>query len=166
MKVPEVSRRNLKEIERVKIEDFWKQFIQERGLDEDATYISSFHFEMSEYLANELLRLVLIGQKKATASSMLAYVIDGEAIPKVGDFSIVTDWRGNPRCVIETTNVRILPYKDITYDICKLEGEDDNLESWRNGHQTFFESEGKELGYIFSEDMLVVFEEFEVAYQR
>lgn len=48
-----------------------------------------------------------------------------------GSYSIVTDWEGVPKCVIETTNVRILPFKDITYDICKLEGEDDSLESWR-----------------------------------
>ena len=71
-----------------------------------------------------------------------------------------------PKCVIETTNVRILPFKDITYDICRLEGEDDSLESWRKGYISFFKEEGKELGYEFSEEMPVVFEEFEVVYQR
>lgn len=71
-----------------------------------------------------------------------------------------------PKGVIETTNVRILPFKDITYDICRLEGEDDSLESWRRGHISFFKEEGKELGYKFSEEMPVVFEEFEVVYQR
>ncbi|MGN0403445.1 MAG: ASCH domain-containing protein [Acetatifactor sp.] len=59
-------------------------------------------------------------------------------------------------------NVRILPYKDITFDIAKLEGEDDTLESWRNNHEVFFREEGKELGYEFTEDMEVIFEEFEV----
>ena len=71
-----------------------------------------------------------------------------------------------PKCVIETTNVRILPFKDITYDICRLEGEDDSLESWRKGHISFFKEEGKKSGYEFSEEMPVVFEEFEVVYQR
>lgn len=72
----------------------------------------------------------------------------------------------DPKCVIETTNVRILPFKDVTYDICKLEGEDDSLESWRKGHISFFKEEGKKSGYEFSEEMPVVFEEFEVVYQR
>ena len=67
--------------------------------------------------------------------------------------SIVTDWEGIPKCVIETTNVMIIPFKEITFDICKLEGEDDNLESWREGHINFFSREGKELGYTFTEDM-------------
>ena len=87
-------------------------------------------------------------------------------MPEKGSYSIVTDWEGVPKCVIETTNVRILPFKDVTYDICKLEGEDDSLESWRKGHISFFKEEGKKSGYEFSEEMPVVFEEFEVVYQR
>ena len=51
-------------------------------------------------------------------------------------------------------------------NIVKLEGEDDSLESWQKSHKRFFEEEGKELGYEFSEDMLVIFEEFEVVYKN
>lgn len=50
----------------------------------------------------------------------------------------------------------------MTYEIARLEGEDDTLESWQKTHQQFFTEEGKELGYIFSENMPVVFEEFKV----
>ncbi|HEX3023160.1 MAG TPA: ASCH domain-containing protein [Lachnospiraceae bacterium] len=149
----------------MRINEFWQEFIQYTGIDKDTKYLESFHFELTEKLANELLHLVLIGQKKATASSLPGYEIEGNRIPQAGDYSIVTDWEGNPRCVIRTTNVRIIPFRDITYDICKLEGEDDTLESWRKGHINFFEADGKELGYTFSEDMPVVFEEFEVVYQ-
>ena len=67
-------------------------------------------------------------------------------MPKVGDYSIVTDWDGNPKCVIETTAVQIMTYSEMTFDICKREGEDDNLESWKQGHQKFFTEEGKERG--------------------
>lgn len=102
--------------------------------------------------------------KKATSSSLLAYQVVGDRIPQLGDLSIVTDWQGIPKCVIETTNVMIIPFKDITFDICKLEGEDDNLESWRKGHINFFSREGKELGYTFTEDMPVVFENFKMIF--
>ncbi|WP_273324222.1 ASCH domain-containing protein [Vallitalea guaymasensis] len=108
---------------------------------------------------------MLIGQKQATASSLWGYEIEGEHVPEVGDLSIVTDWEGVPRCVIETTQVTIIPFSDITYDICKREGEDDTLESWREGHIRFFNKEGKELGYEFKDDMPVIFEDFEVVYQ-
>ena len=120
--------------------------------------MSCFHFELSEYWANELLRLVLIGQKKATSSSLWGYEIEGEKIPQEGDCNIVTDWEGNPRCVIQTTKVSIIPFKEMTYEICRLEGEDENLETWRKGHLSFFQKEGKDLGYTFSEEMPVIFE--------
>ena len=124
--------------------------------------LEKWHFELTEGACNNLLDLVLKGQKKATASSVLGYQIEGEEIPKEGNLSVITDWDGNPRCVIKTTRVRIIPYKDITFDIAKLEGEDDTLESWRKNHEKFFTEEGKDLGYKFSEEMEVIFEEFEV----
>ena len=124
--------------------------------------LEKWHFEITEKSCNHLLELVLIGKKRATSSSLEGYQIEGEEIPKVGDMSVITDWDGNPRCVIKTTSVRIIPYKDITFDIAKLEGEDDNLDSWRENHEKFFTEEGKEVGYEFSKDMDVVFEEFEV----
>lgn len=124
--------------------------------------LEKWHFELTEGACNYLLDLVLKGQKRATASSVLGYQIEGEEIPQEGKLSVITDWEGNPRCVVRTTRVRIIPYKDITFDIAKLEGEDDSLESWRKNHREFFIEEGKELGYQFSEDMEVIFEEFEV----
>ena len=124
--------------------------------------LEKWHFELTEGACNYLLDLVLKGQKKATASSVLGYEIEGEEIPKEGNLSVITDWDGNPRCVIKTTRVRIIPYKDMTFDIAKLEGEDDTLESWRKNHEKFFTEEGKDLGYKFSEEMEVIFEEFEV----
>lgn len=124
--------------------------------------LEKWHFELTEGACNYLLNLVLKGQKRATASSVLGYQIEGEEIPQEGNLSVITDWEGNPRCVVRTTRVQIIPYKDITFDIAKLEGEDDSLESWRKNHREFFIEEGKELGYQFSEDMEVIFEEFEV----
>jgi len=123
--------------------------------------LEKWHFELTENACNYLLDLVLKGIKLATSSSYDGYEED-EEMPKVGDLSVITDWDGNPRCVIRTTNIRIIPFKDITYDIAKLEGENENLESWRKTHEKFFKAEGEEFGYTFSDDMKVLFEEFEV----
>lgn len=148
------------------IDQFWHDFLIATKQDPSTPYIETFHFELTEKLANELLELVLIGQKQATASSLYAYSQEGSRMPQIGDYYIVTDWHGLPHCVIETTAVTVLPFKDITYDICKREGEDDNLESWQRGHRTFFINEGKALGYQFTEDMPVVFEDFKVVYKK
>jgi uncharacterized protein YhfF len=111
-----------------------------------------------------LLELVLAGRKKATASSLYYFEKSGVKLPEPGDLSIVTDWNGTPRCVIETTEVQILPFQDVTFELCKWEGEDDNLESWQLGHTHFFTEEGKQEGYRFSELMPVVFEKFNCIY--
>lgn len=148
------------------IDEFFLRFLQKEHLDLTTTYLEAFHFELNEKLANELLDLVLQGKKRATASSVEAYKSTNETMPKVGDYSIITDWENNPRCVIKTTNVQLIPFKEITYDICKREGEDDTLKSWQDGHRRFYVEEGKQLGYTFDEDMLVVFEDFELVYQE
>ena len=124
--------------------------------------LEHWHFELTESACNYLLDLVLAGKKRATSSSLLSFKLSGEEVPKAGDLSVITNWEGVPRCVVVTTEVRVMRYGDITFDIAKLEGEDDSLESWRRNHERFFREEGKELGYTFSEDLKVVFEEFEV----
>ena len=144
------------------IETFWRTFLKEKGLDMSTSYIECFHFDVHEASANHLLQLVLEGKKKATASSVYAFAQGQE--PKVGDYSIVTDWDENPCCVIQTTATKFIPFNEMTYEICKREGEDDNLQSWQEGHARFFACEGAQLGYTFSEDMLVLFEDFEVVY--
>jgi uncharacterized protein YhfF len=124
--------------------------------------LEHWHFELTESACNYLLDLVLAGKKRATSSSLLSFKLSGEEVPKAGDLSVITNWEGVPRCVVVTTAVRVMRYGDITFAIAKLEGEDDSLESWRRNHERFFREEGVELGYSFSDDLDVVFEEFEV----
>ena len=107
-----------------KVESFWQEFLRATGRSPEMQPIGVFSFDITEESANALLELVLSGKKRATSSSLHAYELDGEPIPKEGDLSIVTDWAGNPRCVIMTKEVTIIPYKDMTFDICSREGED------------------------------------------
>lgn len=148
------------------IEEFWQEFLLKTGRDPKTRYLESFHFDLNEKSANELLALVLEGKKRATASSLLAYEKENCTAPQVGDLSIVTDWDNNPRCVIETTAVTIYKFKEITFEICKREGEDECLETWQRGHRHYFKQDGNALGYEFSEDMPVLFEDFEVVYSK
>lgn len=128
----------------------------------DIRNLEKWSFGLSEKMANTLANLVLEGKKRATSSSFLGYQIEGIEIPKAGERSVITFWDGTPACVVENKRVRIIPFKDMTFDLVRLEGEDENLESWQNNHRSFFTEEGKEIGYTFCEDMPVVFEEFEV----
>ena len=57
-----------------------------------------------------------------------------------------------------------MAFKDVTWDIAQKEGEYSNIEQWRQEHIEFFEDEAALMGYEFSEDMPLLFEEFEVVY--
>jgi uncharacterized protein YhfF len=56
--------------------------------------------------AEVCLALVLAGRKCATAASLAELHLQGDAIPKPGDFAIVTDWEGIARAVIALTLLR------------------------------------------------------------
>lgn len=147
------------------IEDFWRRYLEYAGKPIGTTYREAFCFGYTEKLARELLQLVLAGQKTATSSSYFAYKNAEEELPQVGDLAIVTDWDGQPFCVIENIRVVIVPFSEMTYDLCRLEGEDESLTSWQENHRRAFIHSGPEEGYEFSEDMPVVFEVFQVVYR-
>lgn len=124
--------------------------------------LEKWKFGITEGLCNELLDMVIKGKKRATTSSLAGFDFSGEKIPEVGEYSVITDWEGNPRCLVRTVQIVPMKYKDMTFDLARLEGEDENLESWRDNHERFFRQEGAEYGYEFSEELDIIFEEFEV----
>ncbi len=147
------------------IESYWQEFLSATGRPKEIRYLEAFHFDLTEKSADELLELVLTGVKRATSSSALYFEVRNERMPQPGDLSVVTNWAMEPKCVIETTAVTVLPFKDITFELCRREGEDDTLESWLCGHRSFFTREGALEGYTFSEEMPVVFEDFALVYR-
>lgn len=62
-------------------------------------------------MANDLLRLVLIGKRRATSSSLLGYEREGENLLKIGDLSIVIGGDKVPRCVLKTTNATLIDHQ-------------------------------------------------------
>ena len=100
-----------------------------------------------------LVNLVLEGKKTATTS---LYELDN--ISKVGDISILTDLKDNTVCFIKTINVIITEFKNIRWDLAKLEGEDKSLNEWKENHMNFF----KKIDPNFNENTKVIFEVFEV----
>lgn len=115
---------------------------------------------------DELLALTLSGRKRATASALPLYAIDGEAVPKAGDYSVLLDSRGQAACVLRTTSVRIVPFIEVSAAFAALEGEGDlSLTYWRSVHEAFFRRAMAGAGLVFTQDMPVVCEEFEVVYK-
>jgi uncharacterized protein YhfF len=145
----------------------WHDYLASLGETPDLTdkrYIS-WHFELTEAAAEKLVGLVLAGQKRGTASCLWALLHDGDAVPQVGDLSIVTSWDGTARCVIQTTGVDIVPYEEVTAEFARQEGEGDgSLEYWQRVHIPFFTAECQRIGREFVPGMPVVCEAFAVVF--
>jgi len=116
-------------------------------------------------LADELLRLVLSGVKTATASLLWEYEDAEEPVPAKGDLSIILDGAGEPRALIRTTAVDVVPFDEVPDEHAFLEGEDDRtLATWRAEHERFWVRNLPE-GRRLASSTLVVCERFEVIYR-
>lgn len=145
-------------------DELWIEFAAARpDLVGDASTFSSWHFCDNQQDAGELVALVLAGRKRATAGCLLSYELDGDPIPQVGDFSVVTDWEGQARCVIRATSVEVVPFGDVTEEFAASEGEGDgSLAYWQEAHRAAFGRELALTGRALSAETLVVCEQFEV----
>lgn len=71
-----------------------------------------------------------------------------DALPRVGDLNILTDWSGKAVCIIRTTNVQILPLNEITEAHAQIEGEGDgSLAWWSKAHWDYYHHELLETGH-------------------
>ena len=87
---------------------FWEAFRKADNQLAPDTPDEVWYFGDSRQLADELAELVVSGKKIATASLYWEYEAEGEALPQVGGYSVITDYDGGPRGVIQTIEVRIL----------------------------------------------------------
>jgi uncharacterized protein YhfF len=110
-----------------------------------------FAFGDSPALADDLLALVVAGRKTATCTTP-----DDPNLSRAGERWIVLDGRGDPRCIIETTEVVERRFEEVDEAFAHEEGEGDRtLESWRHNHRAYFGRLGK-----FEQGMMVICERF------
>lgn len=133
-------------------ESYWK------GKDTPEQPVSAWSFGTAP---DRLARLVMDGLKTATCSAHHSYEVEDEPIPVVGEYSIILNGNDEPVAIIQTTEVEIVPFNEVTEDFARAEGEGDlSYRYWWEVHQEFFKEEASELGYEYSEDMDLVCERF------
>ena len=117
--------------------------------------------------ANACAKLIRKGGKKAISHSLKSLQLRKETLPKIGDFSVVTDWEGKAKCIIKTTEVKLIPFFNITDEIAQIEGEGDkSLNYWKKAHWNRYTCELAEFDCLPSESMIVVCEIFEKVHYK
>ena len=149
------------------IEAFWSEFEGAAGPQAPGRFLEAFHFDDNEASANHLAGLVLAGRKRATAGSAWLYESTGKRAPAAGDLSVVTTWAGDPVCVIETKDVSVVPFDQVSAEFAATEGEGDcSLDYWRRVHWDYLQRECAGIGREPAVDMPVLCERFDVVYTR
>ncbi len=148
------------------IETYWDEYLATLP-DQDAPQMySAWSFGNTPELADRLGKLVVSGLKTATSSLIWDYETNHEPIPKAGDISIILNGKGNPICIIETREVTVQPFLQVSESIAYDEGEGDrSLAYWRQVHWDVFSATCKILGREPTEQMPVVCERFRVVYR-
>lgn len=114
---------------------------------------------------DKLAELTASGIKTATASAYPIYEYENCDLPKVGDYNIILRSDGTALCITQTTNVALVPFIQVTAEHAYKEGEGDrSLAYWRTVHAKVFTDEFSEINKQFSDDMLVVCEEFKLVF--
>jgi uncharacterized protein YhfF len=147
-----------------KIEDVWNKYLAKYDLPKSTPFAGECVFGADEEESELLTSQVLSGEKQANCVALESYQIDMEPLPSVGNRYVVTSWDGNALCVIETLKVTILPFMEITWEMAQKEGVAESMSLWEEAHTEFFEYDGDIMGYDFTPDMPVVYEEFCVRY--
>ncbi|KEJ97998.1 Uncharacterized protein YhfF [Pseudosulfitobacter pseudonitzschiae] len=117
----------------------------------------TFSFGDTPALIADLTALVRSGAKRATCTARVEVEAGQEQMPVIGRRDIALDADGRPALVIETKELVETTWADMPAHMALAEGEDDTLESWKAGHRRYYERKG-----IFSEDMVLIWERFEV----
>lgn len=142
--------------------DLWKAYVDNGNKDEKH---ESWAFCGGGKEADELLTLVKEGKKRGTASSLIAYSVENEPVPKVGDKSIILDSKNRAHLIIVTRKVTVTPFLQVHPYHGYLEGEGDRtLKFWREVHEIFFKPDYEAAGKDFDPMGEAVLEEFDVIY--
>lgn len=147
------------------LDEYWQKFLKSTGRDAEEKCSGDLFFEAKGFVSDQLTALVLSEKKTSFFTSFATYAIDQEPLPVSGELYIVTDRAENPVCVIEIKSVTVLPFNEVTWEMAKLEGEDENLEQWKERKTEYLQEEGDVLGFEFTPDLKLVFQSFQVIFR-
>lgn len=149
-----------------RVERFWQAYLE--SLQSDSRVPESYEcwYFGGRKSAKKLAGLVRSGHK--TATSALAWELEakGFGLPSRGDLVVVTDFDGDPSCVIEITEARIIPFSEIIDEQFAMDyGEGaKSLDEWKTGSWEHFTAACREIGRSPSEAMPIACQRFRVVY--
>lgn len=115
----------------------------------------TFTFGDTEALCNEVLALVRAGKKTATCAPLSDFGPGKDPLPQVGRRDIALEWDGSPAVEMETLEVLIMRFDEMTEALVTPQAEFRDRADWYEQYSAYFGARGG-----FSPDMMIMCERF------
>jgi len=151
------------------VDRYWEQFLAslKAGAKRPSAYADTAAFGFTWDDAREIASLVRIGTKTATGGLVWSNEADGTPGSRPGDLWIVIAGPDEPVCLIETTEVRVIPYDEVPEEYAREGGEGERtLSDWRRMYWEMIVSECKRIGREPDRKAPLAMERFRVVYSE
>jgi uncharacterized protein YhfF len=152
-----------------RIEACWRAYLGSLPAEapQPARYFEAEAFggEGEHALADELADLIARGDKTATSTLLRHYEESGEPLEQAGDLIVVLDSKGQPRCVIEMTEIETRPFRDVDAGFARDYGEGGiSLPWWREHLGAYYARQSAAKGWPFDENTPLVCKRFRLVH--
>lgn len=131
--------------------DLWNEYSKNNNVK--STSYDIIHYDY------ETIDLLLSGNKRAISSLKKIYDIKKKNLPYPNEYKIIFDKKNEVVGIVRVEDVKIVKFKDISYDFALAEAEGDyTLAYWKYAHSNKFREALEEYDISFNVDMEVVCE--------
>lgn len=144
-------------------QDFFSAFLEQTGAPENLYCHRCTYFGESQEESVNILEQLLRGEKTAISHCIPHYIVTHAPMPKIGDYTMVTDFYGNPCCILRTEGVVIEPVNELGEEISARECQG-NHEAWLARKREEFRALSKRSGFHYNEGLPILMELVEVVF--
>jgi len=149
------------------VQEFWKDYLKKTNQNPEETIFSGeLFFEDRGVTGQEQLSLVLSGAKTAMFRPYESYEINLEPLPISGEVYVVLNSNDEPVCIIELTDVNVIPFNEIPWGLAQKDGENENLTDWKDKMSEQIQEEADICGFSFTDETKIVCEVFKVIFRQ
>ncbi len=144
--------------------DFWEVFLAETETEQTAMVSRYTYFGHSEEESVAVLEQLLSGEKTAISHCIPDYLTKKQPMPRIGDYTMVTDFYGNPCCILKAVDVLIAPLPEVPEHWMQREHPGVTREAWLSEKHGEYEALAARGGFHANEENPVLLEQVQVVY--
>lgn len=143
--------------------DFWTAFLEQTDTPEHSYCSRYTYFGTSEEESVEIMEQLLRGEKTAISHCVSYYITTRSPLPRIGDYTMVTDFYGNPGCIVKAVDVVIDPISAIPPEVSALECQGDHA-AWTARKHEEFAALAQRSHFHYHDELPVLMELVELVY--